>query len=62
MSDELEYIKRCLVVGRKRGGRFICDGAAKSELVEMCRPPGASASRLARVCGLNAQSGPALAA
>jgi transposase len=54
MASDLEDLKRRLVVGRKRGGRCIYDEAAKSELVEMCRQPGASVSRLARECGINA--------
>lgn len=54
MAGDLEDLKRRLVVGRKRGGRCIYDEAAKSELVEMCRQPGASVSRLARECGINA--------
>ncbi|MFN7726545.1 MAG: transposase [Rubrivivax sp.] len=55
MSEEdLEDLKRRLVVGHKRGGRCIYDEAAKAELVEMCRQPGASVSRLARECGINA--------
>ena len=54
MAGELEDLKRRLVVGHKRGGRCIYDEAAKSELVEMCRQPGASVSRLARECGINA--------
>ena len=54
MAGDLEDIKRRLVVGHKRGGRCIYDEAAKSELVELCLQPGASASRLARECGINA--------
>jgi transposase len=54
MAGDLEDLKRRLVVGHKRGGRCIYDEAAKSELVEMCRRPGASVSRLARECGINA--------
>ena len=54
MAGDLEDLKRRLVVGRKRGGRCIYDEAAKSELVEMCRQPGASVSRLARECAINA--------
>ena len=54
MAAELEDLKRRLVVGHKRGGRCIYDEAAKSELVQMCRQPGASVSRLARECGINA--------
>ncbi len=54
MATDLEDLKRRLVVGHKRGGRCIYDEAAKAELVEMCRQPGASVSRLARECGINA--------
>ncbi len=54
MATDLEDLKRRLVVGHKRGGRCIYDEAAKSELVDMCRQPGASVSRLARECGINA--------
>lgn len=54
MASDLEDLKRRIVVGHKRGGRCIYDEAAKSELVEMCRQPGASVSRLARECGINA--------
>lgn len=54
MVSDLEDLKRRLVVGRKRGGRCIYDEAAKTELAEMCRLPGASVSRLARECGINA--------
>lgn len=54
MATDLEDLKRRLVVGRKRGGRCIYDEAAKAELVQMCRQPGASVSRLARECGINA--------
>lgn len=54
MSEDLEDLKRRLVVGHKQGGRCIYDEAAKAELVQMCRQPGASVSRLARECGINA--------
>lgn len=54
MATDLEDLKRRLVVGHKRGGRCIYDEAAKAELVQMCRQPGASVSRLARECGINA--------
>lgn len=54
MASDLEDLKRRLVVGHESGGRCIYDEAAKSELVEMCRQPGASVSRLARECGINA--------
>ncbi len=54
MATDLEDLKRRLVVGHKRGGRCIYDEAAKAGLVQICRPPGASVSRLARECGINA--------
>ncbi len=54
MTDELEDLKRRLVVGHKSDGRSVYDEAAKSELVALCRQPGASVSRLARECGINA--------
>ena len=54
MSDELEDLKRRLVVGHKSDGRSVYDEAAKLELVALCQQPGASVSRLARECGVNA--------
>lgn len=54
MSDAMEELARRLVVGRKRDGRSVYDEAAKSELVAACGKPGASVSRLARECGVNA--------
>ena len=54
MSDDLEDLKRRLVVGHKRDGRCVYDETAKSELVALCLQPGASVSRLARDCGVNA--------
>jgi len=54
MTDELEELKRRLVVGHKSDGRSVYDEAAKSQLVALCRQPGASVSRLARECGVNA--------
>ena len=54
MASDLEDIKRRLVVGHKRGGRCVYDETAKSELVELCLQPGASVSRLARHCDINA--------
>ncbi len=54
MAGELEDIKRRLVVGHKRGGRCVYDETAKSELLELCLQPGASVSRLARECSINA--------
>jgi transposase len=54
MSDDLEDLKRRLVVGHKSDGRSVYDEAAKAELVALCVQPGASVSRLARECGVNA--------
>lgn len=54
MSDDLEDIKRRLVVGHKSDGRSVYDESAKAELVTLCLQPGASVSRLARECGVNA--------
>jgi transposase len=53
MSD-LEDVARRLVIGRKRDGRAVYDEQAKAELVALCGMPGASVSRLARECGVNA--------
>lgn len=54
MTDDLEDLKRRLVIGHKRDGRSLYDETAKSELVALCMQPGASVSRLARECGINA--------
>jgi transposase len=54
MTDDLEDLKGRLVVGHKRDGRSVYDEAAKAELVALCMRPGASVSRLARECGVNA--------
>lgn len=54
MSDDMEDLARRLVVGHKRDGRSVYDEAAKAELVAACGRPGASVSRLARECGINA--------
>lgn len=54
MTDDLEELKRRLVVGRKSVGRSMYDEKAKSEFVALCLQPGASVSRLARECGVNA--------
>ena len=54
MTDDLEDLKRRLVVGHKSDGRSVYDEAAKLELVALCLQPGASVSRLARECGVNA--------
>jgi len=54
MSDDLEDLKRRLVVGHKRDGRSVYDETAKAELVTLCMQPGASVSRVARECGVNA--------
>ncbi|WP_265298803.1 transposase [Verminephrobacter eiseniae] len=43
-----------LVVGHTRDGRCIYDEQAKRELILACREPGASVSKLARDCGVNA--------
>ena len=54
MSDDLEDLKRRLVVGHKSDGCSVYDESAKAELVALCMQPGASVSRLARECGVNA--------
>ena len=54
MSDGMEELARRLVVGHKGDGRSVYDGQAKAELVAACVRPGASVSRLARECGVNA--------
>ena len=54
MSDDLEELKRRLVVERKRDGRCRYDEDAKAELVAECGKPGTSVSRIARECGVNA--------
>lgn len=54
MTDDLQDLKRRLVVGRKADGRCVYDEQAKAELVALCTQPGASVSRLARECGVNA--------
>ena len=54
MTDDLEDLKRRLVVGHKSDGRIVYDEAAKSQLVALCLQSGASVSRLARECGVNA--------
>lgn len=54
MSEGLEELARRLVVGRKRDGRAVYDEQAKAELVAACMVPGASVSRLARECSVNA--------
>lgn len=54
MSEEMEGLAARLVVGRKRDGRAVYEEQAKAELVAMCAMPGASVSRLARECGINA--------
>jgi len=50
----MEELARRLVVGRKSDGRCVYDETAKAELVAACGRPGASVSRLARECGVNA--------
>jgi transposase len=54
MSDGIKELARRLLVGRKSDGRGVYDEAAKAELVAACGKPGASVSRLARECGINA--------
>jgi transposase len=54
MSDGMEELARRLVIGRKSDGRSVYDEAAKADLVAACGRPGASVSRLARECGINA--------
>lgn len=54
MSDGMEELARRLVVGHKSDGRSVYDEGAKAELVAACGRPGASVSRLARECGVNA--------
>ena len=54
MSEELEDLKRRLVVGHKRDGRSVYDVSAKAELVALCLKPEVSVARLARDCGVNA--------
>jgi transposase len=54
MSEELEDLKRRLVVGHKRDGRSVYDVSAKAELVALCLKPDVSVARLARDCGVNA--------
>lgn len=54
MSDEMGDLGSRLVVGRKRDGRAVYDEQVKAELVALCAAPGASVSRLARECGVNA--------
>ncbi len=54
MTDDLQDLKRRLVVGHKNDGRSVYDEQAKAELVALCLQPGASVSRLARDCGVNA--------
>jgi transposase len=52
--DDLQDLRRRLVVGHKADGRSQYDEQAKAELVALCMQPGASVSRLARECGVNA--------
>ena len=54
MSDGMQVLAGRLVVGHKSDGRAVYDEAAKAELVAACARPGASVSRLARECGVNA--------
>jgi transposase len=50
----MQELARRLVVGHKSDGRAVYDETAKSELVAACGRSGASVSRLARECGVNA--------
>jgi transposase len=50
----MQELARRLVVGRKSDGRSVYDESVKAELVAACGGPGASVSRLARECGVNA--------
>lgn len=54
MTEELQELRRRLVVRRKADGRGVYDEQAKAELVALCLQPGVSVSRLARECGVNA--------
>ena len=54
MTDDLEDLRRRLVVGHKRDGRSVYDEAAKAELVGLCLKRGVSVARIARECGVNA--------
>jgi transposase len=54
MSDAMQELARRLVIGHKSDGRAVYDEAVKAELVAACARPGASVSRLARECGVNA--------
>jgi transposase len=54
MSDAMQELARRLVVGHKSDGRAVYDELVKAELVAACARPGASVSRLARECGINA--------
>lgn len=53
-DEELRGLAKRLVVRRKADGRAVYDEGAKAELVAEGRQPGRSISRLARVCGINA--------
>ncbi|MBC7995274.1 MAG: transposase [Rhizobacter sp.] len=54
MSDEMEELVGRLVVGRKRDGHKVFHERVKAELVTLCAKSGASVSKLARECDLNA--------
>lgn len=54
MTEDLQDLRRRLVVGHKADGRSLYDEQAKAELVALCMQPGVSVSRLARECGVNA--------
>jgi transposase len=54
VTEDLEDLKRRLVVGRKRDGRSVYDEEAKAEFVALCLRPDVSVARLAREFGVNA--------
>ena len=54
MTDSVSELAKRLAIGRKGDGRAVYDEAAKAELVALCAQPGASVSRLAHECGINA--------
>lgn len=53
MSEWIAELAQRLVVKRKRDGRCVYDEQAKRELIQACREPGVSVSKLARQCGIN---------
>ena len=54
VTNDLQELRGRLVVRQKADGRSVYDEQAKAELVALCMQPGASVSRLARECGVNA--------